>query len=74
MISRAKLRGKVLDKDCKTAHTTSHEYGLEDDRAFCYGLVDLSNDELLEKCKICKAYIDNSEPYTQTNGERMNKQ
>ena len=74
MISRAKLRGKKLDKDCKIAHTTSHEYGLEDDRVFCYGLVDLSNDELLEKCKICKAYVDNSEPYTQTNGERMNKQ
>lgn len=74
MISRAKLRGKVLDKDCKTAHTTSHEYGLEDDRVFCYGLVDLSTDEPLEKCKVCNAFIDNLEPYTQTNGERMNKQ
>lgn len=38
MISRAKLRGKALDNDCKTAHITSHEYGLDDDRVFCYGL------------------------------------
>lgn len=71
MINRKKLRGKELDKDCKKAHT---EHDLRHDKMFCLGLVDLSNDELLEKCKICKAYIDNSEPYTQTNGERMNKQ
>lgn len=74
MISREKLRGKKLDKDCKKAYTTSHEYGLDDDRVFCLGLIDLSNDELLEKCEICKAYVDNSEPYNQTKGERMDKQ
>lgn len=71
MISREKLRGKKLDKDCKTAHT---EHSLDDDRVFCLGLIDLSNDELLEKCEICKAYVDNSEPYYQTKGERMDKQ
>lgn len=52
----------MLDKDCKKAHTTSHEYGLDDGRVFCYGLIDLSNDELLEKCKICKANVENAEP------------
>ena len=71
MISRKKLRGKELDKDCKKAHT---EHSLGDDRVFCLGLIDLSNDELLEKCEICKAYVDNSEPYNQANGERMDKQ
>ena len=38
MISRAKLRGYKLDEDCKRANTTTHEYGLEDDRVFCRGL------------------------------------
>ena len=60
MISRAKLRGKELDNDCKTAHTTSHEYGLDDDRVFCYGLEDYSTDEIIEKCKNCKAYVFNA--------------
>jgi hypothetical protein len=62
MISRAKLRGKELDKDCKTSNTTSHEYGLDDDRVFCYGLVDYSTDELIEKCKNCKALVYNATP------------
>ena len=58
MISRAKLRGKKLDKDCKKAHT---EHDLYHDKMFCLGLIDLSNDELLEKCKICKANVENAE-------------
>jgi hypothetical protein len=62
MISRKKLRGKELDNDCKTAHITSHEYGLDDDRVFCYGLEDLSTDEPFEKCKMCNAFIDNITP------------
>ena len=49
MISRKQLRGKGLDKDCKTAHTTSHEYGLDDDRVFCYGQEDTATDEPFEK-------------------------
>ena len=58
----SKLRGTPLDKDCKTAHTTTHKYGKDDNRIFCYGIVDLTNDELLEKCKVCNAHIDNSTP------------
>ena len=57
MISRAKLRGKKLDEDCKSCCTSSHEYGLDDDRVFCYGLVDYSTDEIIEKCKNCKARV-----------------
>ena len=30
MISRAKLRGKKLDEDCKSCCTSSNEYGLEE--------------------------------------------
>lgn len=62
MISRAKLRGKKLDEDCKSCCTSSHEYGLDDDRVFCYGMVDYSTDELIEKCKMCNAFIDNITP------------
>lgn len=62
MISRAKLRGKKLDEDCKKTYTSSHEYGLDDDRVFCYGRVDYSTDELIEKCKNCKALVWNATP------------
>lgn len=62
MISRAKLRGKPLDKNCHTAHRTSGEYGAEYDRIFCLGLGDKRTDELLEKCIKCKAYVGNATP------------
>lgn len=62
MISRAKLRGRKLDEDCKRACTSTNEYGPDDDRVFCYGLVDYSTDELIEKCKNCKAYVFNATP------------
>ena len=62
MIDRAKLRGKPLDEDCKRAHRTSHEYGIKDDRVFCYGIVNLMYDEPLEKCLECGAFVDNAKP------------
>ena len=62
MISRAKLRGKKLDEDCKRACTSTNEYGSDDDRVFCYGLVDCSNDDLIEKCRNCKALAYNATP------------
>ena len=62
MISRAKIRGKKLDEDCKRACTTTNEYGSDDDRVFCYGLIDCSTDDLIEKCRNCKALADNSTP------------
>ena len=63
MISRAKLRGKPLDNDCKQAHRTTHEYGMEDDRVYCYGLYeDMSDWEIRKKCRECGAYVDNATP------------
>lgn len=59
-ISRAKLRGKPLDEDCKSANRTTHEDGLEDNRIFCYGLEDPMYDEPYEKCKNCKAFVNNA--------------
>ena len=37
-ISRAVMRGKPLDKDCKRAYISKHEYGPNDNRCFCNGL------------------------------------
>ena len=63
MIDREKLRGKPLDEDCKRAHRTSHEYGIKDDRVFCYGLYsDFGNLEIAEKCLECGAFVDNAKP------------
>lgn len=33
-ISRAVMRGKPLDKDCKRAYISKHEYGPNDNRCF----------------------------------------
>lgn len=62
MVNRAKLRGKPLDEDCKKAYTSTHEYGPQDDRVFCYGLIDCMSDEVLPKCVECKAFAINAEP------------
>lgn len=51
-----------LNEDCKRAYTSTNEYGPDDDRVFCYGLVDYSTDELIEKCKNCKALVWNATP------------
>lgn len=55
MINRAKLRGQKLDDDCKIANTTN-----EADLCCCFGLID-NADNLLEKCKKCKALVWNAE-------------
>lgn len=62
MKDRAKLRGKPLDEDCKTAKTTTNEYGISDDRVFCYGLFDPKYDAPNEKCYGCKAFVENATP------------
>ena len=54
------LRGKPLDEDCVTARQSSHEYGENDNRVFCYGLIDSMNDEYLAKCKVCGAFVNNA--------------
>ena len=61
-ISRAVVRGKPLDEDCKTANVSKHEFGSNDNRCFCYGLYVPCNDwEIQQKCRECKAYVDNAE-------------
>lgn len=55
MINRAKLRGEKLDEDCKFDKTTT-----EADLCVCYGLID-NAENLLEKCKKCKALVWNAE-------------
>ena len=62
IISRAKMRGKALDYDCKKAKTTINEYGPQDNRLFCYGLVDCSTESYLEKCLNCGSFINNAKP------------
>ena len=62
-IGRAVVRGKPLDKDCKRAHISKHEYGPNDNRCFCYGLyAEWSDYEINEKCIDCKAFVQNAEP------------
>ena len=62
MVNRAILRGEKLDDDCKKANTTINEYGPQDNRFFCYGLVDYSTESYLEKCIKCGAFINNAKP------------
>lgn len=67
-INRAQLRGKPLDPICRKAHVSKGEYGPDDNRCFCYGLYDAMDEEPLEMCRECKAYIDNSEPPKENTG------
>lgn len=53
-------RGKPLDADCYKAHISKHENGPNDNRCFCYGLIDCSNDEYLPKCRKCGAWAWNA--------------
>ena len=62
MVNRAILRGEKLDDDCKKANTLTNEYGPQDNRLFCYGLVDCSTESYLEKCINCEALVDNAKP------------
>ena len=49
-VSRAQLRGKPLDDDCRIAGISKHECGPDDPRCFCYGLKDMMTDDLVDKC------------------------
>lgn len=61
-VNRTMLRGKPLDSDCKSANTATGEYGDYDCRVYCYGYIDAMNDEYLEKCKVCGAFVYNAKP------------
>ena len=62
IISRAKMRGKALDYDCKKAKISTNESGPQDNRLFCYGLIDCSTESYLEKCINCGAFVDSAKP------------
>lgn len=70
IVSRVYLRGKPLDNDCKRAQTTRFQYGLNDNRVFCYGLYkDMSDWDILDKCKTCGALVDNAKPPAELGGK-----
>ena len=56
-MSRAILRGKKLEKHCKTAKTTTNECGIDDNRIYCHGLIDASTEELIKECRECLANV-----------------
>ena len=65
-VSRAQLRGRPLDPLCKKAYTTTHEYGRDDKRVFCYGFLSMMTDEPEEQCAVCGAYVRNETPLEET--------
>ena len=50
-INRKMLRNAPLLPFCGNAHTTRHEYGPDDNRVYCYGVIDMATDEYLVACK-----------------------
>lgn len=58
-VTRAQLRGRSLDPPCKKAHTAPYEYGPDDKRVFCYGIMDAMTEEPLDQCLICGAFVRN---------------
>lgn len=59
--TRAELRGRRLDSDCYGARTTKHEFGPDDERVFCYGLLDCDEIYAGECCE-CGAFVWNALP------------
>lgn len=64
-ITRAMLRGKPLINrpyfDCNKARTSTHEYGPDDPRVFCYGFVewidpDGDHGPYCKECQECPAW------------------
>lgn len=62
MKNRAVQRGKPLLDMCYKAKRTTHEYGEEDDRVFCSGLLDCETEDLCDECSKCGAFTFNAEP------------
>lgn len=52
-----------MDIDCRSAVPATNEYGVDDDRVFCYGLYkEQSETEICNKCRKCKAFVENATP------------
>ena len=62
MRTREDMRGRMLDRDCYRAEISKHEGGPDDDRCFCYGLVDKMTGDYLPKCQECGAFVSNATP------------
>ena len=62
MRTREDMRGRMLDRDCYRAEISKHEGGPDDDRCFCYGLIDKATDDYLPKCWGCGAFAHNATP------------
>ena len=60
--NRAKMRGEPLEEFCKKADTTTHEYGPDDHRIFCHGLIDPRDGYPCDECRNCGAYVGNARP------------
>lgn len=59
--NRSQLRGKELDEDCHGAVTSTNEFGINDNKIFCFGINDSSTESLIEKCINCRAHVSNVE-------------
>lgn len=65
---RAKQRGKRLDEMCYKAMPLTQEYGENDARVFCSGLISPEYDDCtIPECLECDAFWANSEPPTLEN-------
>lgn len=68
-ISRIELRGgkpfpfHQVGDSCKQANTTTHEFGPDDNRVFCYGLyTSWQSGYIRKECLECEAYVYNAKP------------
>ena len=62
-VSRATLRGKPLDWDCrKYGRSDPGQYGMNDNRCFCTGILNRMCDDVEQKCRECSAWNANAEP------------
>lgn len=69
MVTRRELRGKPLNSDCYMAHISKFEGGPDDDRHFCYGLIDRMTEDYLPKCRECGAFAHNATPLAERGGQ-----
>lgn len=60
--TRADMRGKPLEKECRRARVSRFECGPNDDRVFCCGLVDPMYDDYAKECWECGAFCLNAMP------------
>ena len=72
-ITRAQLRGKPLDEDCrKIAKSDSGQFGPNDKRCFCTGIWSPMYEDYLEKCFHCTAWGANATPLNEGEEEYKN--